>query len=172
MSSLQEQLGYQVKSANAARKVVRKAASSKAGSAAIRRWSYKADRYIFKRTGGKASLTAWLSGLPMLMLTTTGAKSKQKRTSPLAAIPYEGDLAIIGSNFGSTHTPNWVYNLEADPNCEVAVGANSASVVAHRLSGDAVENVFSVASGLYPGFAHYRDRASHREIRVFILKTQ
>ncbi|MGI9624154.1 MAG: nitroreductase family deazaflavin-dependent oxidoreductase, partial [Acidimicrobiales bacterium] len=61
-------------------------------------------------TGGKTTVPGLLAGLRVVMLTTTGAKSGEPRTMPLVGIPSDGDLAVIGSNFGQGPTPGWVYN--------------------------------------------------------------
>ena len=60
-------------------------------------------------------------------------------------------MAVIGSNFGQKATPGWVYNLRAKPEAET-------------------EQAFEAAAVFYGGYREYRQRASHREIEVFVLE--
>lgn len=110
-----------------------------------------------------------VAGLPVIMLTTTGAKSGRSRTMPLLGIPVDGDIAVIGSNFGQKRTPGWVHNLEADPTAVVAYRGVDVQV-SGRLASDAeADEAFGAAATVYPGYGKYRLRASHRTIRVFVL---
>ena len=104
------------------------------------------------------------------MLTTTGAKSGQARTMPLVGTPFGTEIAIIGSNYGQERTPGWVYNLEADPSATVTYREASVDVIARRLDDADVDQVFEVAARAYPGYRHYRERADHRVIKVFVLE--
>ena len=69
-----------------------------------------------------------LAGLPVIMVTTTGARSGLPRTMPLAGIPCGDDLAVVGSNFAQPSTPAWVHNLEADPQATVVWRDRSVAV--------------------------------------------
>ena len=75
---------------------------------------------IAKTTKGRHTLS-YTSGLPIVLLRTTGAKSKLPRTVPLVGMPVDGGLAIIASNFGQTRHPAWYYNLRANPAAEASV---------------------------------------------------
>ena len=104
------------------------------------------------------------------LLTTTGAKSGQKRTMPLLGIPVDGELAVIGSNFGQTPTPGWVHNLRAKPEASVQWRSATVDVTARPATADETERAFEAATKIYRDFPEYRKRASHREIQVFILE--
>ena len=110
-------------------------------------------------------------GLPVIMLTTTGARRGKTRTMPLLGIPVGDDLAVIGSNYGQKSTPGWVYNLEADPSATVGYRDWTIAVTARRANEDQTNQTFNSANGLYPGYARYRTRADHRVIRVFVLES-
>src|SRR5688572_8130137 len=71
------------------------------------------DRFLHKVTSGRVMLSRAM--LPCVILTTTGRKSGEPRTTPLASVPYEGDLYIVGSNFGRKHHPAWSWNLLDQP---------------------------------------------------------
>jgi len=132
---------------------------------------YQQDKALFKVSGGRLTVPALLAGLPVVMFTTTGAKTGKRRTMPLLGIPVGEDLAVIGSNYGQKNTPGWVYNLEADPSATVGYRDRSVEVVARRATEAETDQVFDLARGVYPGFAKYRMRADHRVIRVFVLET-
>jgi len=72
------------------------------------------DHVAFKLSGGRATLTSALAGLPVVHLTTTGAKSGLPRTLPLLCIRDERNpdtFALVASNWGQTHYPAW-YGFE------------------------------------------------------------
>ena len=85
---------------------------------------HQIDDWILSATDGKASATEALLGIPIVTLTTTGAKSGQERASILTGIPDAGSTIVIASNFGQDHYPGWYYNLKANPEVQLAVGGN------------------------------------------------
>ena len=167
---LAEAIGYEVKPSNAAQRLMQTVASSRPGSWAFSKVLHHADRQVFKLTKGRTTVPTIVAGLPVVMVTTTGAKSGQARTMPLLAIPVGSDLAIIGTNFGQTNTPGWVFNLEADPHATVTYRERNVSVIA-RVA-DEYDTALSAAAKVYPGYDKYRERISGREVRVFVLETE
>ncbi len=131
---------------------------------------YPVDKVLFRLTDGRVTVPGLLAGLPVIMLTTTGAKSGQDRTMPLVGIPIDDDMAVIGSNFGQKATPGWVYNLRAKPEAEVAHGSASVEATARPATEAETERAFEAAAAFYGGYREYRQRASHREIEVFVLE--
>jgi deazaflavin-dependent oxidoreductase (nitroreductase family) len=129
------------------------------------------DRVLFRATGGRMTVPSLLAGLPVIMVTTTGAKSGKLRTAPLIGIPVGDGLAVIGSNFGLATTPGWVYNLEADPSATVSYREKAVAVAARRAEQREVDEVFRLAAAVYPGYTEYRARAGRRIIRVFIFES-
>ncbi|HET7721027.1 MAG TPA: nitroreductase family deazaflavin-dependent oxidoreductase, partial [Acidimicrobiales bacterium] len=67
------------------------------------------DRALHRVTGGRVILSGGM--VPSLMLTTTGAKTGQPRKTPLATVPHDGALYLVGSNFGRESHPAWSGNL-------------------------------------------------------------
>ena len=169
---LAEAIGYEVKPSNAAQRLMQTVASSRPGSWAFSKGLHHADRQVFKLTKGRTTVPTIVAGLPVVMVTTTGAKSGQARTMPLLAIPVGGDLAIIGTNFGQTNTPGWVFNLEADPHAAVTYREREVSVVARVADADEYDTALNAAAKVYPGYDKYRERISGREVRVFVLETE
>src|SRR5947209_1572003 len=77
------------------------------------------DRPIHRLTRGRHTMGSLLSGLPVVMLTTTGARSGKPRTVPILGIPVQGGVAVIASNWGQQHHPSWYHNLRAHPEAQV-----------------------------------------------------
>jgi deazaflavin-dependent oxidoreductase (nitroreductase family) len=165
------ELGYAVEPANAAQRVVQRFAASRPGSWLFQKTLYAIDRPLFRATDGRLSGPGLLAGLPVIMLTTTGAKSGRPRTMPLVGIPLGDDLAVIGSNYGQQHTPGWVYNLLANPAATVAYRDRSVEVTARPATDAEADQAFDVGATFYPGYGKYRARAGHRLIRVFVLES-
>ena len=164
-------LGYEVRSPNGLQRGMQKLASSRLGAWMLSKTLYPVDKVLFRVTGGRLTLPSLLVGLPVILFTTTGARSGKARTMPLVGIPVGDDVAVIGSNYGQKPTPGWVYNLEADPSATVGYRDRTIAVTARRADEGQTSQTFDVANGLYPGYAKYRTRAVHRVIRVFVLES-
>lgn len=168
---LLEDLGYGFKSPNGLQRGMQNFASSRPGAWLFSKTLYPMDKLLFRVTGGRLTLPSLTAGLPVIMLTTTGARSGKPRTMPLLGIPVGEDLAVIGSNYGQKPTPGWVYNLEADPSATVGYRDRTVAVTARRADASETDLVFEMAAGVYAGYAKYRSRADHRVIRVFVLES-
>jgi deazaflavin-dependent oxidoreductase (nitroreductase family) len=167
---LQHELEYEVAKANAVQRGVQAVAASKPGAWMLSYTLAPIDKVVHRATKGKATAAGVLTGLPVVMVTTTGAKSGKQRTAPLLGIPVGDDLALIGGNFGQKKAPGWVYNLLANPAATVTVGDTSVDVTA-RLADDAeTEETYEVAAPIYGGYSKYLERTSHRDTKVFVLE--
>jgi deazaflavin-dependent oxidoreductase (nitroreductase family) len=124
------------------------------------------DRFLHKVTGGKVVMSAGM--LPSLVLTTTGAKSGQKRTTPLATKPEGDHWYVVGSNFGREKHPAWTANLMAHPDAEVSYKGKTTLVRAHLLTAEEKAEVWPKLVDFYPNYDVYVER-SGRDIRVFRL---
>ena len=167
--TLVDTLGYRYRKPNLAQRAMQHVAASRPGAWVFKRTLHPIDKLLFKVTGGRITVPGLVAGLPVIMVTTTGAKSGKARTMPLLGIPMDGDIAIIGSNFGQKGTPGWVYNLRADPTAVIGYRGTTTDVSA-RLGTDAeADAAFAEAATVYPGYAKYRQRAHHRTIQVYVL---
>ncbi len=126
------------------------------------------DRFVYRRTGGRATLTSWLGEVEMSMLTTTGAKTGRERTHVVLGLVDGDRVVVIASNYGRPHHPAWYYNLLADPRARIEIGGLSKRVVARELEGNERERHYQRGIDVYPGFVNYRRRAMRR-IPVFAL---
>ena len=163
---------YEVKDANAIQRVTQKVAASGPGAWVFQRTMYSIDKGLYRLTKGRLTVPGLMAGLPVIMMTTTGAKTGKDRTMPLVGIPMGDDLAVMGSNFGQSSTPGWVYNLRAKPEATVEFGSESVAVAARSATTAETERAFEAGAAFYGGFPKYRQRASHREIEVFVLEPQ
>ncbi len=128
------------------------------------------DRVASRMTGGRATLTSVVSGIPVLWLITIGARSGAERTVPLLAFPIGDGLGLIGTRFGQQATPAWVHNLEANPEARVRHGDTEIPARARPAEPNEEAELWSTAAAVYPGYAAYTERAAHRRIRVFVLE--
>ena len=76
------------------------------------------------------------SDLPIVMLTTTGARTGELRTLPVLALPVDDDLILIASNYGRPSNPGWYYNLRAQPYVTIIWRGSSVPMHARELTGD------------------------------------
>jgi deazaflavin-dependent oxidoreductase (nitroreductase family) len=128
------------------------------------------DRATWRLTGGRTLFSALLTGLPVLQLTTRGARSGQERTLPLLGIRENGAVVVIGSNWGQQRNPGWVHNLRANPAARMRFEGRVHEVAARELTGAARDAVYERGSAVYPPWIAYRRRAAPRVIPVFVLE--
>lgn len=155
--------------ANAAQRALRTFAASGPGSWMFARVLHHIDKPIYRMSGGKRTLASLLSGLPVVMLTTIGARSGRPRTVPVLGLPTPEGLAVIASNYGQRRHPAWYHNLLADPTGEVTVEGVTRRFRATVAEGEARERIWQQGLRIYPGWSQYERRASHRKIAVFVL---
>jgi deazaflavin-dependent oxidoreductase (nitroreductase family) len=157
--------------ANPLQKALRRFAASGPGSWLFARVLHRIDKPVNRLSRGRFSFASLLSGLPVVMITTTGARSGQQRTVPVLGLPTPDGLAVIASNYGQRRHPAWYYNLRADPEGEVAVDDGAPRRFrAVEAEGDRRARIWDYALKVYPGFSQYDRRASHRDIGVFVLE--
>ena len=156
--------------ANAVQKAMRRLAASGPGSWLFARVLHRIDRPVYRLTRGRYTLASLLSGLPVVLLTTTGARSGRPRTVPLLGLPTADGLAVIASNFGQHQHPGWYHNLRENPEGFVAVDGHTRRFRAVRVDDDRRRRIWEEGLRVYPGFSQYERRASNRRIAVFVLE--
>jgi deazaflavin-dependent oxidoreductase (nitroreductase family) len=116
----------------------------------------------FRANGGN------VENRPLLLLTTTGAKSGQSRTSPLV-YTMDGDrYIIIASKGGAPNHPDWYHNLRANPVVGLEVGSEQFQAQANIVSGTERIRLYDQMAAVMPFFAEYQ-RNTEREIPVVVL---
>lgn len=124
----------------------------------------------FRRTGGK--LGGPFEGAPVLLLTTTGAKSGQSRVSPMMYLPERDRIIVFASNGGKDSHPSWYHNLRANPSATVEVGTESYPVTATEITGAEHDRLYAIQAERYPGFATYRERTDRIIPVVELTRTE
>jgi deazaflavin-dependent oxidoreductase (nitroreductase family) len=109
-------------------------------------------------------------GAPIVLLTTTGAKTGATRVNPLAALPGDdGTLYVFASKGGAPTNPDWYYNLLAHPDVEVEYGDERFPAVASEVRGAERDHLFSEQVKRMPGFGDY-EKNTTRVIPVIELR--
>lgn len=120
----------------------------------------------FQANGGQVG--GPYAGVPLLLLTTTGAKSGKQRINPLA---YHADgerLVIIASKAGAPTHPDWYHNLVAHPDVTVEVGTETFEARASVVQGAQRDELYANRVALMPNFAAYQAKVT-RTIPVVVL---
>lgn len=121
----------------------------------------------FRANGGKVG--GQFEGFPLLLLTSTGAKSGQQRVTPTAYFDIDGHIYIVGSAAGRDSDPAWAFNLRAHPDAIVEIGTDPPRpVTARELPRAERDAIYPVVVERAPGFAEYEKRTD-RVIPVFEL---
>ncbi len=151
------------------RKLVTLITSSAVGSRLSAKAAPPLDRWIYRKSNGRATLSGILAGVPVILVTTAGAKSGQPRTVPLLGIPDGENIILIASNWGGKKHPAWYYNLKANPEATVALNGQNVIYTAKEATGEERERCWGRAAAVYPGYNAYKKRADGRVIPVMLL---
>jgi deazaflavin-dependent oxidoreductase (nitroreductase family) len=123
----------------------------------------------FRASGGRI---ASFGEAPILLLTTTGAKSGASRTSPMMYLADEAEpnrVYVFASAAGADHHPAWYHNLVAHKDVQVEMGNEHYSATAEVLRDPERASIYAVQAGRYPAFAGYEEKTS-RTIPVVALR--
>ena len=120
----------------------------------------------FRANNGE--VTGQFAGSPLLLLTTTGAKSGLPRTSPLVYSKDGENVVIIASKGGAPSHPAWYLNLLANKSAMLEMGPQTFAVSASIAEGDERRRLFDQQAALMPNFKEY-EAATSREIPVVVL---
>ena len=131
--------------------------------------AHRLDRIVLQASCGRTTAAGLLSGLPVITLTTIGAKSRQPRSVPLLAIPDGDRFVLIASNFGQKQHPAWYYNLRKNPHAVITRDRRQRNYTAREASGDEYDRYWQQAVRLYAGYAAYKERTGGREIPVLVM---
>jgi deazaflavin-dependent oxidoreductase (nitroreductase family) len=108
-------------------------------------------------------------GAPLLLLTTTGARSGKTRINPLMYLRDGDRLVVFGSKGGAPTNPDWFHNVVANPDASVEVGTERFPVQAIVATGDERDELFAEQAKRYPQFAEYAAK-TERTIPVIVLE--
>ncbi|MEU9363087.1 nitroreductase family deazaflavin-dependent oxidoreductase [Streptomyces sp. NPDC051840] len=121
---------------------------------------------LIESSGGTQGTT--MRGMPVILLTTRGAKTGKIRKTPLMRVEHEGQYAVVASLGGAPKHPVWYYNVQADPQVELRDGTLSQDMVAREVTGEEKALWWGRAVEAFPDYADYQAKTD-REIPLFVL---
>jgi deazaflavin-dependent oxidoreductase (nitroreductase family) len=124
---------------------------------------------LYESSNGTKGTTLMDTGLPVVLLTTRGAKSGKIRKTPLMRVEHEGAYAVVASQGGAPKHPVWYFNVTSDPHVELQDGPVKQDMRAREVTGEEKARWWERAVAAYPPYADYQEKTS-REIPVFVLE--
>ena len=155
--------------ANPGYRAIRRFAATRVGDWLFANVLRRLDGPVYRLTSGRHTAANLLSGLPVVQLTTTGARTGRPRSVPVLGVPTPGGLAVFASNFGRPRQPGWYHNLRAHPGATVTVRGEVTRVHAVEAGEEQREQIWRRGLEIFPGWATYARRAGGRTVAVFLL---
>ncbi|MEU3825657.1 nitroreductase family deazaflavin-dependent oxidoreductase [Streptomyces sp. SID486] len=124
---------------------------------------------LYEGSGGTKGTTLRDTGMPVILLTTRGARSGKIRKTPLMRVEHDGRYAAVASLGGAPKHPVWYFNVKADPRVELQDGPQKWEMRAREVTGAEKAEWWERAVAAFPPYADYQ-RKTTREIPVFVLE--
>ncbi|MEV7061867.1 nitroreductase family deazaflavin-dependent oxidoreductase [Streptomyces collinus] len=124
---------------------------------------------LYESSGGTEGTTLQGSTMPVVVLTTRGARSGKLRKTPVMRVEHEGRYAAVASLGGAPKHPVWYFNILADPHVELQDGPVKQDMTAREVTGEEKAAWWERAVAAYPAYADYQKKTD-REIPVFVLE--
>ena len=121
---------------------------------------------LIESSDGTEGMT--MRGMPVILLTTRGAKSGKVRKTPLMRVEHDGEYAVVASLGGAPRHPVWYHNVVADPHVELRDGTVKRDMTAREVTGEEKALWWGRAIEAFPDYADYQQKTD-REIPVFVL---
>ncbi len=150
---------------NALRGLVQRLGSTRLGVLAIGRIVSPLQRELYRRTGGRLSLTG---RAPVLLLTTVGRRTGKARTVPLLYIRDGDRLVVCNVNPGFERPNPWILNLRAEPHAQVQIGRATTSMRARSASERELDRYWPQLTKMWPAYQAFYDNGGKRS--VFVLE--
>ncbi|AJZ84338.1 MULTISPECIES: nitroreductase family deazaflavin-dependent oxidoreductase [Streptomyces] len=122
---------------------------------------------LYENSGGTEGTT--MLGMPVVLLTTRGAKSGKIRKTPLMRVEHNGTYAVVASLGGSAKHPVWYFNVLGDPRVELQDGPVRQDMTAREVTGEEKALWWERAVEAFPDYADYQKKTD-RQIPVFVLE--
>ncbi|GHG53343.1 nitroreductase family deazaflavin-dependent oxidoreductase [Streptomyces griseocarneus] len=122
---------------------------------------------LYESSGGTQGTT--MRGMPVIILTSVGARSGKLRKTPLMRVEHQGLYAVVASLGGAPKHPVWYFNLKAQPRVELQDGPVRRDMVAREIEGEEKALWWGRAVEAYPDYDDYQAK-TEREIPVFVLE--
>ena len=124
---------------------------------------------LYESSGGTQGTTLRDTGLPVVVVTSLGARSGKIRKTPLMRVEHEGSYALVASQGGAPTHPVWYHNLVAHPRIELQDGPVRQDMTVRLLEGEEKAQWWERAVAAFPSYADYQQR-TEREIPVFLAE--
>ncbi|WP_037671332.1 nitroreductase family deazaflavin-dependent oxidoreductase [Streptomyces griseus] len=124
---------------------------------------------LYEKSGGTEGTTLLDTGMPVIVLSTRGARSGKIRKTPLMRVEHDGRYALVASLGGAPKHPVWYHNVKADPHVELQDGPQRRDMVAREVTGEEKAAWWERAVAAYPPYADYQKKTT-REIPVFVVE--
>ncbi|MFJ5726556.1 nitroreductase family deazaflavin-dependent oxidoreductase [Streptomyces paradoxus] len=124
---------------------------------------------LYESSGGTEGTTLQGSNMPVVVLTSRGAKSGKLRKTPVMRVEHQGRYAAVASLGGAPKHPVWYFNILADPHVELQDGPVKRDMTAREVTGEEKAAWWERAVAAYPAYADYQKKTD-REIPVFVLE--
>ena len=121
----------------------------------------------YERSGGTEGTT--MRGMPVIILTSKGARTGTLRKTPLMRVEHDGRYAAVASLGGAPTHPVWYHNLVAEPRVELQDGPVKRDMVAREVEGQERDEWWERSVAAYPDYADYQAK-TERRIPVFVLE--
>ena len=121
----------------------------------------------YESSGGTEGTT--LRGVPVVVVTSVGARSGKLRKNPLMRVEHDGAYALVASQGGAPAHPRWYHNLVATPRVELQDGADRREYTVRLADGDERADWWERAVQVWPAYADYQAK-TEREIPVFVAE--
>jgi len=128
----------------------------------------RTNTWVYRASGGRLG-ARFLRGAPVMLLTTIGRRSGQRRTSPLIYLEDGDRVVVVASKGGSARHPHWYGNLQANPDVEVQIGAGKRRLRARTASAEEKDALWPRLTAIYRDYDDYQARTD-RDIPVVILE--
>ena len=109
-----------------------------------------------------------MKGMPVILLTTVGAKTGKLRKTPLMRVEHNGEYAAVASLGGAPKNPVWYFNISKNPRVELQDGTVTKDYDAREVFGDEKAVWWERAVAAYPDYADYQQKTD-RQIPLFVL---
>jgi deazaflavin-dependent oxidoreductase (nitroreductase family) len=123
----------------------------------------------YEASGGTRANTLRDTGLPVVIVTSVGARSGKLRKTPLMRVEHDGRYALVASQGGAPKHPTWYFNLLDNPRIELQDGPSPQEMTVRLLEGPEKAEWWQRAVDAYPSYAAYQER-TRREIPVFLAE--
>lgn len=124
----------------------------------------------YEASGGARANTLRDTGLPIIIVTTRGARTGKIRKFGLMRVEHHGEYALVASKGGAPHDPDWYSNLKADPAAlMIQDGPEPFDAVAREVEGDERDQWWRRAVEAYPPYAEYQEK-TNRRIPVLVAR--